>query len=250
MNHSTLASLIGLISLSSVACSQVDGAVDKEQTASVGGSNTGGQGSGGAGATAGGSTGCEAYAVPANAHTVEVIVKNERSNAVYLNYGDGGSCASAETMSIYDTKGLKYTRGGSCPCELFATIKGCPQVACKPPALMRVEANFSVKLTWDGTHRTQTNVPSACAIENATGLQCEQAVLAPAGTYKLVVNGSTDWQCPAGASCTCDAANGCVAVTPGVTMTRAGVLLEPSVTFDLSLTNSITVTFTEGMENP
>jgi hypothetical protein len=114
---------------------------------------------------------------------------------------------------------------------------------------MRLEAHSSAKLSWEGTYQTRTAVPDTCLTKSQGGsVTCDNSVIAPSGTYKLVVYGSTGWQCANGQDCGCEN-DSCFSQPYGTKMVRSGTLLEPSVTFDLGTTNTVTVAFTEGMEN-
>jgi hypothetical protein len=255
MKNSMFASRLGLVVVvTAFGCAPIDNLVGEEQVTSVGGRNAGGEGVGGAkgdttavsfgGATSpgGSNSSCDAYQNVPSSHSVEVIVKNERNAPIYLESGNGGPCSWGESMTITDWAGRRLLQAANCTCNALMNEGRCAVPSCAYPALLRIEPGSSKTLTWDGTESVLTNLPKACTPSNATSIECELTRPAAGGTYNLVVNGSTDWKCEDDTECSCDAINGCRANS---TMTRAGTLLSPTVTFDLYSTSSVTVVFGE-----
>jgi hypothetical protein len=259
MKNSLLASLWGLVAMTTaLGCAPVDNLVGEEQVTSVGGRNAVGDGVGGAkggtsavsfgGTTAvslgGSNSNCELNVAHTSPHSVEVIVKNERDAPIYLESGKGGLCSFGETMTILDSRGKRLSQEANCECSIAMEMGGCPIASCAMPKLLRIEPGSSKTFVWDGNESVGRDVPPYCAPKNATNFQCDLMVPAASGTYRLAVNGSTDWTCEDDTKCSCDAINGCLA---GSMMTRAGTLLEPSVTFDLYSTSTVTVVFTNDL---
>ncbi|MGC4064794.1 MAG: hypothetical protein QM784_09150 [Polyangiaceae bacterium] len=225
--------------------------------ASVGGkTSTEGTGVGGTTVTTSVVPNCDSYRDTTEEHSVDIVIKNTRSTPVYIG-NRTSTCFNDDTIRINDASGTKvdiehpdyiepWTRN-TCSCDSLMGEGSCGVYSCLRSPLRRIEPNGSIVLTWSGRYYEPETLPKECARQEVSSLDCARLTQAPSGVYRVVVTGSTGYECAweeHQQMCPCIETDSCPSGSM-LTFQGTGELLEPSVEFDLLSTKSVTVSFAE-----
>jgi hypothetical protein len=219
------------------------GGIDTRTPRELGGAAPGEGGTAGTGQ----STSCAAYTdSTTGARVVNVTIRNDRSTPVYIG-SRVSDCFKDGTLRLYDEQGrlLRTDVSTVCSCSTLMT-QACLVYSCGHSPMRRIDPNTSTVLPLTLVEAVDKELPPQCQREGSNQSYCSQIRAIERGTYKLVVSGSTEWECAAGwdtSRCQCMQTNSCTDLASPVQ--GAGAPLEPAVQFDAATTNALSVTFTE-----
>lgn len=185
------------------------------------------------------------------ARSIEVTIKNERATPIYVGNRES-DCLNDNTLRLFEASSgreLTVDTSAKCSCDQVMDHGSCPAYACLRSPLVLLEPNTLMVLNWNGVVANQRWLPNECANETTRGLACSQIQPPLPGRYRLSVTGSTQYGCDTGVDptvCSCMATNTC-GQYGNQPLEGKGLLLEPSVEFDLSSTDKVTLSFTEDL---
>ena len=161
------------------------GSTTVDEGSGGGGGGAGGQGAGGDG----GATSCADFGDQAPAQSVDVVVRNEGAENIYLS---GASCAAVIDLLVDDPDGNpRVWRSDGCTftCEELQQHGGECALDCAIPPLVMLTPGGEYHLTWTGVLFEPVAMPGSCYFD-AGGVQdsCYQQQVATAGDYTVRTN--------------------------------------------------------------
>ncbi len=169
-----------LLSLSVAACGS--------SVVQQGGGDQGGEAAGGGGGGQGGA--CGGFEDEAGSGTLTLRFVNDDFVPMYIP----GNCENLDYQLVpTGDDAARYPFDASCllTCEELQTE---PQIYCGAcqPLVYRIDPGASFDVTWDGTGLLDRTMPQACFFESSGGTSCSQIVSAPAGSYGVSVQASSE----------------------------------------------------------
>jgi hypothetical protein len=195
------------------------GSASAAQPSAGGGSSSGSGGTaagGAAGGAAAGSGGaapgllaaCSTFMDDSNAWSLEVQIKNERKEAIYLGQ-DTATCDAQRLFQVEDGARQVLPSLDGCHVSCQALMQtgpvSCPST-CNTPSTITLNPGQTIKVPWDGRYGIAQSLPQQCLGSTAQGItSCMQAQRIEASVFTFSARAGTTHSCLASGGCSCAA---------------------------------------------